>query len=155
MTRYTVTYDTAGMVYALEYRDGVSRDPCAVEPWVEAHDLNATGEPLRTAEDLADFIQQMHVQGAFPAETAREILDQARDLRRSVKLSCTDTGHLSLAPPGATVGVPSVYEITDVPPEVADAAVVRLAGSTAIHGTAVVAYHQLGFGRIVRGGGHG
>lgn len=40
----------------------------------ERDDLNATGEPCQTLDDLRDFVRELHDQGAYDAETRDRLL---------------------------------------------------------------------------------
>ena len=46
----------------------------------EQHDLNADGEPCFTTADLAAFIGELHVQGAYDAATRDALLIEAEGL---------------------------------------------------------------------------
>jgi hypothetical protein len=42
----------------------------------EEHDLNAQGEPCATADDLAEFVAELHAQGAYDAAVCDAMLEQ-------------------------------------------------------------------------------
>lgn len=50
----------------------------AVDEYGEASDLNAGGEPCRTADDLRAFVAELRRQGYYGAETERRLLAEVR-----------------------------------------------------------------------------
>ena len=41
----------------------------------EPYDLNACGEPCRTAGDLVDFVHELHTQGAYGVATRDTLIE--------------------------------------------------------------------------------
>ena len=61
MTTFTVDHDSLTVI--------------ATDEAGEHHDLNATGEPCATLDELRDFIGELCEQGFFDANSRNELLD--------------------------------------------------------------------------------
>lgn len=78
MTTATPTV-TNNAPYVIEEYDGVWT--VGYDDGAELHDLNARGEPCQDLDQLADFICELHFQGAFDKKVRDGLLAEVDEAR--------------------------------------------------------------------------